>query len=76
MIASLSGGELASEACQKTDHADWEMLTIFAAAFAEAGNYDQAIYWCRHALHEAPLQDQPAIETMLAGFRNRTPCRW
>lgn len=67
---------LALEGTSLIQDPPWSYLAIIAATYAEAGDFDEAIRWGLLAKSKAAGADGGAMDTNLARFRNRQPCRW
>jgi len=65
----------ARRACDLTRHADWSCLDTLAAAFAEAGEFDQAVKWAQEAVRHAPAEEQSGMEDRIKMYKNREPFR-
>jgi hypothetical protein len=48
---------------------------VLAAAYAEAGDFDQAVSWQTKCLEQSKPNDQPAMRERLALFESRRPFR-
>ena len=70
---------LAETACRETDDRFADLLDVLAAAYAEAGRFDDAVRTAAKALDLARASNNPRlanlIETHLARFRNKQPVR-
>jgi hypothetical protein len=49
--------ELAKRVCEARGHADPSMLSTLAAAYAAAGDFDEALQWVERALELTPAKD-------------------
>jgi tetratricopeptide (TPR) repeat protein len=69
--------QLATKACELTKWKDAHLLDTLAAAFAEAGDYDQAVKRQSEAikLYEGPADVRSGMEKRLALYRQHHPCR-
>jgi tetratricopeptide (TPR) repeat protein len=69
--------QLATKACELTQWKDAHLLDTLAAAFAETGDYDQAIKRQSEAikLYEGPADVRSGMEKRLALYRRRHPYR-
>jgi tetratricopeptide (TPR) repeat protein len=69
--------ELAQRACELSDWKSAEYLDTLAAAYAEAGDFEQAVEWQQKAIELGPQQPafQQATRERLELFRARTPYR-
>jgi tetratricopeptide (TPR) repeat protein len=69
--------ELATKSCELTKWKDAHLLDTLAAAFAETGDYDQAIKRQSEAikLYEGPADVRSGMEKRLALYRHHHPCR-
>ena len=68
--------ELALEGKSLSKEPPWSYLAIVAAAYAEAGDFEEAIRWGLMAKSKASGADAGNMDINLALFRNRQPCRW
>lgn len=66
---------LASKACEKSQWHDSDQLMTLAAAYAESGNFAEAIRWQTKALKLAPYAERPRYYRCLMGFRAGQPFR-
>ncbi len=53
--------ELATKACEETNHEESHILSTLAAAYAEAGDFDKATEWSRKAIEVFETQRAAAI---------------
>ncbi len=70
--------ELATRACEVTDHGVPPMLDSLAAAYAEAGQFDRAVRTLEKALvivRRRPGASTKALEFRLGLYRTRRPYR-
>jgi serine/threonine-protein kinase len=66
---------LATEACTRTNWRDFGNIDTLAAAYAEAGQFDQALKYQEVATKNALPDDRREREERLALYRQRKPCR-
>jgi tetratricopeptide (TPR) repeat protein len=57
----------------KEKPADW--YAVLAAAYAEAGDFDQAVSWQKKCLEQSKPTDQPTMQDRLALFESHQPFR-
>ena len=67
--------EHATTACELTKGKDWICLDTYAAAHAEAGDFDSAIKWATRALKSAPDEGQASIGQRIALYKEGKPYR-
>lgn len=67
--------EHARYACEQTRFRDWNMLETLAAAYAEKGEFDQAVTWAKEARRRAPKQQQAKLKKLAERFADRKPLR-
>lgn len=65
----------ARTACELSGWRDAIALGAYAAAYAEAGDFDQAIKWQRKAIDVASRTMKKALEDRLMLYKNMQPCR-
>jgi tetratricopeptide (TPR) repeat protein len=79
--ASVRDGEQAianaTKACELTEWKDWSCIGTLAAAYAEAGNFDQAVKYQKRALSMEGLSEAELAEEerRLGLFQEGTPYR-
>ena len=70
--------ELASQACQLTEYKDSGYLDTLAAAFAEKGQFDQALKWQEEAVKAAgqePAEIQADLKSRIDLYKQNKPYR-
>ncbi len=67
--------ELATKACELTGWRQWNNLDTLAAAYAETGNFTEAVKWQEKALELVPGQRKPEIAHRLELYKSGTPYR-
>lgn len=67
--------EQATKACEQTDWKNSDMLDTLATAYAESGNFGEAVRWAKAALEAAPDEDKAEIQSHLDLFQSRRPYR-
>ncbi|MDZ4817619.1 MAG: tetratricopeptide repeat protein [Planctomycetota bacterium] len=67
--------ELATEACKKTEYKQAHILSTLAAAYAEAGNWDEAVKWSKKAVEMTDAANRKQIEGELASYEAKKPWR-
>jgi tetratricopeptide (TPR) repeat protein len=67
--------ENARKACDLSDWRDWSDLAILAAAYAESGNFDEAIKWQNEAIELAPQSKRAACRSRLELYKSGKPYR-
>ena len=73
-----NGTEAVSNARQALELTSWkqhEWYEVLAAAYAEAGNFEQAIHWQQKYLDESSAETRPMCEGRILLFRNGEPFR-
>ena len=68
--------ELALKGCDLSEWKDWRMIDTLAAAYAERGDFDQAIKYQNQVLQiSKSSKDYAKIKQHLALYERHTPCR-
>ena len=69
--------ENAAKACELTSWKGAYYLATLAGAYAEAGNFDDAVKWQKRALESAQYQKEEGDQARqrLKLFEDRKPCR-
>ena len=69
--------ELAKTACELTEHKNGGYLDTLAAAYAEAGDFKNAVEWQEKAIKagDMPIKDMDAAKKRLELFKNKKPYR-
>jgi Flp pilus assembly protein TadD len=62
---------MAKRACELTNMNDWTCLSTLAAAYAEAGDFDQAARWAEKSKAVAPAERQNEIEQLVRTYDAR-----
>jgi tetratricopeptide (TPR) repeat protein len=67
--------ELAKQGCEVTEYKQAHVLSTLAAAYAESGNFDEAVKWSKKAVESGPeaLKDQLSKE--LESYQAKKPWR-
>jgi tetratricopeptide (TPR) repeat protein len=65
--------QYARRAGELTEWKDWFSLDAYAAAFAEAGDFDNAVTWQERAIELGPEENLGHLQKRLDGYRNRLP---
>lgn len=77
--AAFRDGKLAIEkataACKASDYKDWYQLDTLAAAYAETGEFGEAIKWAKKALEVAPSEKKDICKEQLTRFEAKKPFR-
>ncbi len=63
------GIQHAQECCKLTDYKQWQHLAMLGTAYAQAGQFPEAIKWQQSAVDSAPAEAQPALQQRLALYR-------
>lgn len=66
---------LATSACELSHWRNSDFLDTIAAAFAESGNFEQAIRYQEQAIKRSPPNGRKEMENRLATYRQRKPYR-
>ena len=64
---------LADQACRLTSHKNWVDLSALAAAYAEVGNFDEAVRWETESMRLAPDNAKSAVARRLRHYRDAKP---
>jgi tetratricopeptide (TPR) repeat protein len=69
--------ELATRACEATKWNDTRIVDTLAAAFAEAGNFSEAVKWQAHALDSSkdPVEVRSGMKQRLQLYQKHQPYR-
>lgn len=65
--------ELAERACELTDYADTEYLSCLAAAYAQKGDFGQAVAWQQKALELSDAEARPTMQWHLDLYQEGKP---
>ena len=66
---------MAKKACELTSHTDWNCLSTLAAAYAEAGDMEQALTWARKCEELAPEEEKAEIQLLVQAYQNNRGLR-
>lgn len=67
--------EFATKACELSAWKEANNLETLAAAYAEVGDYDQAVEWQKKGLDLATADEKADFETRLKLYQDKKPCR-
>lgn len=67
--------ELAKKACEKTEYKAAYILSTLASAYAEAGDYDQAIKWSAKAVELGEKHLKKQLQEELDSYKKKKPWR-
>jgi tetratricopeptide (TPR) repeat protein len=67
--------ELATKACELTEYKLPHILSTLAAAFAESGNFDNAVEWSQKAVAMDDPENDAQLEKELASYQKKQPWR-
>jgi tetratricopeptide (TPR) repeat protein len=67
--------EYATKACELTEYKLPHILSTLAAAFAESGNFDNAIEWSEKAVAMDDPENDEQLEKELASYQKKQPWR-
>ena len=67
--------ELATKACKLSRGKNYKNLDTLAAAYAEAGEFDEAVQWQTNACELAPAEDKPDYQGRLELYKAGKPYR-
>ena len=65
----------AKAACEMTEYKNWAFLATLSAAYAEAGDFENAVTWAYGALDIAPEAEKRDLLERAKLFENRQPYR-
>jgi tetratricopeptide (TPR) repeat protein len=65
----------ATRACELNGWRDAWDLTILAAAYAENGDFDNAVLWQQKAIHLTPVEGRRSMQNLLQLYLDRKPYR-
>jgi tetratricopeptide (TPR) repeat protein len=67
--------EYATVACERSEYEVWYCLGTLAAAYAEAGDFEEARHWAKESLRRAPAKEQAGCKERLRLYREEKPYR-
>ncbi len=67
--------EMAKQACDATGYKEAYILSTLAAAYAETGDFDDAIKWSTKAVENGEAKDKEELEKELDSYKNKKPWR-
>jgi tetratricopeptide (TPR) repeat protein len=67
--------ELATKACELTEYKMPHILSTLAAAFAESGNFDNAVEWSQKAVAMDDPENDEQLAKELASYQKKQPWR-
>jgi tetratricopeptide (TPR) repeat protein len=67
--------EMAKQACDATGYKEAYILSTLAAAYAETGDFDNAIKWSTKAVENGEAKDKEELEKELDSYKNKKPWR-
>lgn len=67
--------ELAKQACEATEYKKDFILSTLAAAYAETGDFENAVKWSKKSVELADAGDQEELNKELASFKEKKPWR-
>jgi tetratricopeptide (TPR) repeat protein len=67
--------ELGKQACEATNYKEAYILSTFAAAYAETGDFDTAIKWSTKAVEIGDAKDKDELRKELDSYKNKKPWR-
>lgn len=65
----------ATRACELTSYKEWNVVSVLAAAYADAGQFDLAIQWAKEALRLAPPEERATRELRITQYEAGQPYR-
>ncbi|MDB5388503.1 MAG: peptidase superfamily protein [Planctomycetaceae bacterium] len=67
--------ELATLACENSDYSAWYCLGTLGAAYAEAGDFEEALRWARESFDLAPEEEQADCKMRIKLYKEEQPFR-
>ena len=67
--------KLATEACKLTDYKAPHIISTLAAAYAEVGNFSQAVNWAKKGLEVADEKTKEPLQKELDSYQQKKPWR-
>jgi tetratricopeptide (TPR) repeat protein len=65
----------ATRACELSKWQNWISISVLAAAYAESGQFDEAVRWAKEALRLAPPEEKATREQRVAQYEQGEPYR-
>ena len=65
----------ATRACELSKYKDWNMLDTLSVAYAEAGQFDEAVAWSKKTMKAAPSDQLKTLEQRIKQFQAKKPVR-
>jgi tetratricopeptide (TPR) repeat protein len=62
---------VAKKACELTDYKDWSCISTLAAAYAEAGDMEQAASWAKQSREIAPDEQHSELDQLVQTYESR-----
>jgi len=66
---------LAERLCEQEKWANWKSVSVLAAAYAETGNFTQAVEYAQLAEELAPAEERPERRRRIEQYRAEVPFR-
>jgi tetratricopeptide (TPR) repeat protein len=67
--------EYAKKACELSAWKHWDFILTLGAAYAECGEFKEAVKWTKKSLEMAPPEGKELARSLLEGFENGRPYR-
>jgi tetratricopeptide (TPR) repeat protein len=67
--------EIARKVCAMEQYQEWAACENLAAAYAETGNYDEAVKWAETCLKLAPKEMKPEKQSRVDLYKSKKPLR-